>query len=517
MAKAALSLLLIWVSSAATAGKVPDSVIVARVGRFTITARDLLDSYEFGPSFVKRTEQPLRAHLEYMIYERQLALEAERLRYDTTGFVHDRVAALEEDLTVDELYKDRILTQVHLSNDEVEAGVRKAKMNIRLRWIFSPTLADAKNVSARIKSGTPFDTLFVHQRGHPAGSDERSLETTMLDLETNNPDLAKNIAALHVKQPSVAIQGSDGFYIVMIDQIWQNPLTTETEYAALKDHAIKTLTSAKADALAGEFVKEKMKSVNPVIKAEGFNIVRAYMAEKGLSHDTRVKWDIPSTFMTEAGPLPISSSGEFLNRPLVTFGSQMLTVRDYLRWFDIRQFQLKTSSLAAFNSSVKRTVWRMVQDKLLSQEAYSLGLNRRSPVQLEKRKWEAKLLYLAGRSYVSRTVALSDSLARKEYNAHTQRFRDASGKVKSFESVKDQLKLDLYSAEESKALLRTLQRLQKEYPATINEEAVRSLSATVAKETSPIDVIFYKPGGTFPRVAFPSIDERWKSFPSTIR
>jgi hypothetical protein len=503
--------------SAAHAGNMPDTVIVANVGRFTITARDLLDSYEFGPAFVKQSANSLRAHLSYMVYERLLALEAEHLRYDTPEFVRDRVAALEEDLTTDELYKDRILSQVHLSDDEVEAGVRKAKMNIRLRWIYAKTLADAKRVNAQIKTGISFDTLFAYQRSLSDSLGERSLETTMLNLETDNPELAKNIAGLHAKQPSAPIKGSDGFYVVMIDQVWQNPLTTETEYTALKDHAIKTLTSARADALAGEFVKETMKSINPIIKAEGFNIVRAYMAEKGLSRDTRVKWDIPSTFMTEAGPLPISSSGKFLSRPLVTFGSQMLTVRDYLRWFDIRQFQLKTSSLAAFNSSVKKTIWKMVQDKLLSQEAYSLGLNRRSVVQLEKRKWEAKLLYLAGRSHVARTVALSDSAVKNEYTIHRQRYRDASGKAMSFDQAKGQIRLALYYSEESKALLRTLQRLQREFTVAINEEAVQSLSATVLKETSPIDVIFYKPGGTFPRVAFPSIDERWQSFPPTLR
>ncbi len=517
MAKAVLLLSSIWMVSVAYAGMPSDTVVVAHVGPFTITSRDLLDSYEFGPAFVKRLSDPLRMHLSYMIYERLLALEAGRLRYDTTVFVHDRVSALEEDLTVDELYKDKILSQVHLGEDEVEAGVRKAKVNIRLRWIYAKTLADAKKVNAQMKAGSAFDTLFARQRNLSDSSGEHSLETTLLDLESDNPEFAKSIAGLRVKQVSPPIKGSDGFYVVNIDQVWQNPLTTETEYTTLKDHAVKTLTTSKADALGGEFVKEKMKSINPIIKAEGFNIIRAYMAEKGLSCDTQMKWDIPSTFMTEAGPLPISSSGKLLSKPLVTFGSQTLTVRDYLRWFDIRQFQLKTSSPGAFNSSVKKTIWKMVQDKQLSQEAYSLGLDRRGAVQHEKRKWEGKLLYLAGRSHVARTVALSDSAVKNEYTAHRQRYRDASGKAMNFDQAKEQIKLDLYYSGESKALLRTLQRLQKEFPVTTNDEAVRSLSAAVLKETSPIDVIFYKPGGTFPRVAFPSIDERWHSFPPTLR
>ena len=498
------------------ASHIPDSTVVATIGRFSITARDLVDSYEFGPSFVQRMANPVRSHLTYMIYERLLALEAERLHYDTTEFIHERVTALEEDLTADELYKDKILSRVHLTENELERGVKKGRTNVSLRWIYTKTLGEAKKVSAQLAKGISFEKLFAYQRNHEDTLTDRSLETTLFKLETYNPELARNIAHLHKNETSAPVKGPDGFYIIRIDQVWQNPLVTETEYMSLKDQALKTLTSAKADALAGEYVEEKMKSVNPIIKADGFNIVRAYLAEKGLTRDTRVKWDIPSTFMTEAGPLPISSSAKLLSRPLVTFGRQTLNVRDYLRWFDIRQFQLKTNSLAAFNSSVKRTIWKMVQDKLLSQEAYSLGLNLRASVQHEKKQWDSKLLYLAGRSHVARTVTLPDSVIKKEYGAHPQRYRDALGKPMSFDRAKDQIKIDLFFAGESQALLRTLQRLQKEISVTINEEAVKNISATTPGELHPIDVIFYKPGGTFPRVAFPTIDERWESFSSTV-
>ncbi|MEK7249686.1 MAG: hypothetical protein AAB209_04605, partial [Bacteroidota bacterium] len=68
---------------------------IATVGRFSITKQDLLDSYEFGPAFVKRLQNPLRKHLGFMIDERLLALEAGQLKYDTTNFVRERVAALE--------------------------------------------------------------------------------------------------------------------------------------------------------------------------------------------------------------------------------------------------------------------------------------------------------------------------------------------------------------------------------------------------------------------------------------
>ncbi len=483
--------------------------VVATVGRFSITRQDLLDSYEFGPAFVKRLPDPLRKHLEFMIDERLLALDAEQLKYDTTQFVRERVSALEEDLTVDELYKDEVRSKVKLSEKEIEAGVQKSKTNLRLRWIFSGNKQKAEQVSHQLKSGASFDSLYNLQVD---STSEKKLETTLLKLERDVPEFANGIRTLKTKQISAPLQGPDGYYIVHIDQVWQNPLTPETEYEKLKHETVEALRTSKADKLAGELVRTKMKSANPVIKAEGFNIIRAYLADKGLSRDTQVKWNIPSTFMTEAGPVPINASDKFLRRPLVTFAGQTLNVRDYVRWFDVRQFQLKRSSLAAFNSSVKQTIWKMVQDRMLSREAYARGLNKRPEVRHEAKKWEAKLLYLAGRSHLMRTISISDSMLKKQYQQEKKRYRDADGKQLTFEKARDQVRLDVYFDAETGTLFRTLQQLRKKYEVDINEEAVKQLDARVSRDPNAIDVMFYKPGGTFPRVAFPSIDERWQSF-----
>jgi hypothetical protein len=482
--------------------------VIAAVGRFAITKQDLLDSYEFGPAFVKRLPDPLRKHLDFMIAERLLALQAEELKYDTTAFVRERVSALDEDLTVDELYKDEVLSKVELSDREIETGIQKAKTNLRLRWIFYSQKQRVEQLSQQLKSGASFDSLYNLQLD--SASDKR-LETTLLRLESDVPEFAHGIRTLRPKQVSAPLQGPDGYYLVRIDQVWQNPLTTETEYEKLKHEAVEVLRTSKADELGREYVKSKMKSANPVIKAEGFNIVRAYLADKGLSRDTQVKWKIPATFMTEAGPMPIDASDKFLKRPLVTFAGQTLNVRDYVRWFDVRQFQLKRSSLAAFNSSVKQTIWKMVQDKMLSQEAYGRGLNKRQEVRHEAKKWEAKLLYLAGRSHVMRSISISDSMLRQHYQLEKKRYRDANEKQLTFEKARDQVRLDVYFDAETKTLFRTLQQLRKKYEVVINEDMLTQLSAQVSREPSAIDVKFYKPGGTFPRVAFPSIDERWQS------
>lgn len=124
----------------------PAQEVVATVGRFSITTKDLLDSYEFGPAFVKRQAHPLRKHLEFMIDDRLLALEAERLKYDTTAFVRNRVSSPEEDLTVDQFYQHEVLSNVKLRGKKEFDG-HKATTNLRLRWILSTEKHDTEQIS----------------------------------------------------------------------------------------------------------------------------------------------------------------------------------------------------------------------------------------------------------------------------------------------------------------------------------------------------------------------------------
>jgi hypothetical protein len=486
-----------------------DSSIVATVGSYRISAEDLLTSFEFGPAFVKRHRDPLCEHLKYMIYERLFALEAEQNGLKAVDFVKDRIQALEEDGAVEQLYRQDILSQVKISDEQILNDTRKAKITLSLRWIYTPTRSDAERSEKLFAAGVSFDSLFAMQFDSTTSTDGRSLQSTLLKLERDNPELAKTVSVLTVGKKSAPVQGKDGFYIFHLDKAEQNPITTESEFTELKNQAIEIRTKVIADGLADQYVKNIMKPNNPVIKADGFNILRAYLADKGLSRDTKVKWDIPATFMTEAGPQPIRNSGKFLNQPLMTFGGRTITIREYAQWYDIRQFQFDTRSLEAFNSSVKKTIWKMVQDKLLSEEAYKRGLDKLPFVANETSKWESKLLYLSQRAALARAINMSASILKEYYTAHKKQYMNARGKLMEFEIVHESVKGDYFAREESLLLYRTIDSLKKKYPVVINEELLKQLAEKTSSDSQAIETVFYKPGGTFPRVAFPTIDEAW--------
>lgn len=489
-----------------------DSLIVATVGTHAITAGDLTTSYEFGPAFVKRTTDPLREHLKYMVYEYLLALEGEKNGLDETDFVKSRVQGLQEDYAVEELYKQEILSKVTLSKDTVEMDIAAAKKNISLRWIYTDSKRQAVTMYNMISSTGVFDSLFTQQLSASIHPGDRSYETTLLKLERDNQDLAATVKTMHPGTVSKPIQVHDGYYIISFDSLTENPITTQTEYAELRNQAVEIRTKIEADNLADAYIKNVMEQNYPVIKADGFNILRAYLADKGLSHDTKIQWEIPSTFMTEAGPQPISSSEKYLSHILVTYGKRSLQVRDFADWYDIRQFQLDTRSEKAFSSSVRRSIWKMVQDKLLSQQAYARGFDRLKSTRHETELWKRKMLYLGERSALLRTMDLSDSVTRSFYKEHSKSYVDANGTIKKYKDIKNEVKQDCFYSLEPVIILKKIEALKKKYPVVIHDSVLTTLSMKVRQDPHAIDAVFYKPGGTFPHVAFPTIDEAWIRF-----
>jgi hypothetical protein len=492
--------------------EIPDSTVVARVGPYTITKDNLFESYEIAPAFVKMKPDPLRSHLRFMIYEYLLALEAESLSYDTTSFVRDMIHAIEEDLTVDQLYLDDIESQIQLNEENINAGVQKGRVHIRLRWIFMESAVDAERIYSAYRNGASYDSLFFSRLNDPDDAPTHTYEATQLILERDNPDLMKKIVHLKNGEVSEPIEGPDGFYIFRIDEIWQNPVLPYHEYTLLRDRAITILTEVKAKELSGKYIQDLYDEQNPEIVYAGMTVIRAYLADRGLSEEQRHEWDIQMQLMTEGGPKLIVGNPEFLELPVARTAEFTLTVGEYLDWFNLRQFQIKRYSREAFNASILGSVKKMLQDRMLSKIAYSRGLQERKAVHNERNRWRGKILYSVFRRDLARSVTISEADLKTFYNDNRGLYRDENDRQLTFTEAHDNVYADKRTMEETRLLNCMIRNLEDKHPVYINEEVLAQLSKSVDEQDVPVNVIFYKPGGTFPRVAYPTIDRAWRFF-----
>lgn len=491
---------------------IPDTATIAQIGHYKITVDNLLESYEITPAFVKLSNAPLRTHLRYLIFEYLMALEAEHLGYETSAITHRMIQAIEEDLTVDQLYHDDILSQVNLTEENINAGVQKGRVHIRLRWIFTESIVEAENIFQAYRGGASFDSLFYSNLLPDMPPEARMYENSHLMLERDNPELMKQIVHLKTQEVSEPVEGPDGYYIFRIDEIWQNPILPLHEYTMLKEQATTVLTKIRADEISRKYIQELFDEENPEIVPAGMYVIRAYLAEQGLSEEQIYEYDIPLEIMTEGGPQQIIGNPEFLSLPAARTSRFTITVQDYLDWFEIRQFQIKRDSREAFNTSILQTVRKMAQDRMLGERAYERGLHERRAVKRDLQRWKGKILYSVFRRDLQRSIEINEGQLRSYYNAYKTRYVDQNGNQLSFDEAREHVYAELYLLEENRMLYRLLRNLESKYDVYVNEQLLDTLAETIEESEIPVGVIFYKPGGTFPRVAFPTIDQSWRDY-----
>ena len=116
-----------------------DTITVANVGPWTISATEFLMNYDFGPAFVKRDKDSRRRYLNYMIYEKLLALGAVERGIEAWPDVRRQTDEIEADLATEELYRDDIFGRIHIPDRDIARAVLQERIHLTVRWLFAAT------------------------------------------------------------------------------------------------------------------------------------------------------------------------------------------------------------------------------------------------------------------------------------------------------------------------------------------------------------------------------------------
>lgn len=491
-----------------------DSIIVADVGNRSITAQEFLFSYEFGPAFTRRESDARHRYLNFMIYEKLLALEGYERRLDTTGLARRELAEIEGDLSTEELYKDDVRSKVRVTPDEIERGVQRERNNLALRWLYTPSRPAMDNLVGQLSHGVPFDTLFRRQLRDSVTADMRSMKTTSFRLGIKNPPLATVVETLAVQEPSRPIRAPDGYYLVRVDDRSTDVVLTQTEDARLHSDVERAIAEEKSDSLSDLYIRHLMEGQHPVIIRRSFDIVETYLAKTALSPATFSEWRLEERLRSRWGDVQYDDPQSYAADTLVTLRDRMFSVQEFIDWYRAREYavHLVTAAPEALFRSVEELVWHMVRDRLLMARAAARGMQHRPNVRRQVRWWQDKIAYKLVRAGIGDSIRWDDSLLKRYYDAHLRDYRDAKGNPKTFETAKDDVLRDYYAQEMTRRLLHRLQALKQKYAVRVRESELKDLPLDDEFDPKAIDVYAVKKGGTFPRQAFPTIDYEWQTW-----
>lgn len=489
-----------------------DSLVVAKVGDIEITAKEFLLSYEYGPAFVKRGKDSKKRFLEFMIYEKLLALDGYSQRADTSQIVAETLGEIEGDLATEELYKEDVLSQVTVSEEEIAAGVERAKSYISLKWLYAPDFNEIDALQKRLSADVSFDSLFALQLSDSVQLEDRLMETTRFKLETRNPTLSAIVDTLRYGRNSASIGTGDGWYIVRIIDLWTNAITTETEQRRLRHNVSRALFKRKADILSDQYIRRMMLDHDPVIKRQTFDILRAYIGKSLFPPEQFAEWELTKKLMAEFGPIDSVNVDEHLDKTLVTLIDRDIRLREFLAWYRVREttIHFSTASRQSFFVSLEQFIWRMVRDKLLIDQAMRRNMHQRESVTTQKEWWQDKCISALSKARLAGEIHLDEDLVKQHYEQNKNDYRGRGGAPLLWEKVKAEVRRDVHALEWNKRLLHRILDLKRKYSVAINDDVLSELPIDVENEPDAIDIYAAKKGGTFPRPAFPTIDYEWR-------
>jgi len=469
--------------------------IVAEVGPLKINAEEFIYSYEFGPAFPKRKENSKRNHLNYMINEKLLALDGYEKGFMEKEFAKGMYSDIVSDLITEELFKKEILPKVDINDSEIEKVIDKKLSEYEIRWLYASNAEILQNYLLQLKNGVSFDTLFFIQINDSVFVDDRQMKSSLYNIYVKNPIFAQIIDTLSAGRVSAPIHTDDGWYIIKIDNIWKNLITTESEFNKLKSESIEAITKSKSDALSDQYVKDLFDRGNPIIKRDVFNVLRSYLGKFILTNEKYTEWELDKKLDVSLSNLGLKRGDKDTGLTLVTSPNINISLDECIIWYRNREQYIKfiKNDLIGFSKSLENLVWLMVRDKFLTKQAYKNGYDTDEWVQKQAGWWRDKISYSTYRNELANSVVL---------NSEEMRALNEKNKSES----------EIMSQELSKKIFTKVRELKKKYTININNDVLDKIEVSSENDKRAIEMFIVKRGNLIPRPVFPSIDNDWASW-----
>ena len=469
--------------------------IVAQVGTLKITVEEFIYSYEFGPAFPKRRENSKLTHLNYMINEKLLALDGYEkglMEKETAKEIYNDI---ESDLAAEEMFNKIIVPEIKINDTEIEKVIGTKQSEYQLRWLYAKDLLQLKQYELDLKTGISFDSLFNSQLNDSVLIDDRQLTSSLFNIYIKNPQFAQMIDTLKPGKISDPIHTDDGWYIIKIDNILKNLVTSESEFNKLKSESIDAITKSKLDILSDQYVKELFTNENPIIKRDAFNVLRSYLGKFVLTSEKYSEWGLDDKLDIALTNLELKRGDKYTGLTLVTSDNINLSLDEFIIWYRNREQYVKflKNDLIEFSKSLEDFVWLMVRDKFLTTKAYQNGYTKSEWVIKQAGWWKDKISYSVYRNELANSITLS---------SEEQRLLNEKKNSQS----------EILSEELSKKILYKILELKKKYKVIINEELLDNIKVSSENDKKAIDMYIVKRGNLIPRPAFPTIDIDWASW-----
>jgi putative ubiquitin-RnfH superfamily antitoxin RatB of RatAB toxin-antitoxin module/RNase P/RNase MRP subunit POP5 len=248
------------------------------------------------------------------------------------------------------------------------------------------------------------------------------------------------------------------------------------------------------DKMSDLYVHHMFLEQNPTIRRNGFNILRSYIGAYVLPQEKYNEFELSEKL--ESALKELGATKDNINQvSLIEFENGIVNLEEFIFWYRNRSQYIKFNkeSLSTYSKNLENLIWRMLRDKLLSEEALRRGFDQTESFKKQSGWWKDKIVYSSVRNEIIESVALKIDEINIE-NRTDEYDKDISEKKR---------------IEIMRKFLTKLNELKINYQININHKVLNRIP--VSDENNPKAVDFYtvKKGSLIPRPAYPTIDFEW--------
>lgn len=395
-----LSILVLFLSACNRHEMAEQDVVLAQIGNDVITVNDFLLNYEFGHAHLRTGEQAKRDYLNFMIYEALMAQKAEDLRLDTLPNMRNAMNTLREELLIERVFDEKVLSRVEVTQDEIEAEINKASVSFKFRFMPASSKQDADQMFVDMQAHGFESVLEERKEQIPELSAvEGQLQSPYVKADEIDVELLNIIKDLELNAPSPPAMYRGQWYIFEVQDIRRIRLAPE-DYENKSSSYEKVIYNRKALEQGGAFIAQTMEPLNVRTKRAGFDVLESALWE--WYNDEQPESNL-RYYMIELGlekPY-IQQIIENYAVPLVEFSGDLWTIETFVTHFSPGRYIMTTKSRDAFKARLADVLALVVRDHVLLDIASEESMDDHVAYAQDIRKWELSWLSLEYKKWLA--------------------------------------------------------------------------------------------------------------------
>ncbi len=373
---------------------------IAKIGNSFISESEFLERFELTPGFGKRTQSQLEVEkLEFLysiVAEKLLAQEAVERGIDKDTLVQAAISNVRKLLARDELFRREVSQKVRVSPKEIEIGMRRARGELFLKYLFFEKEEEARFVRSLLKTTRDFDHL--------------TIDTTMTALRDTvtltwgdaDPAIESAAYGLNKNETSQVIIAGDGFYILTLASERSSQYYSSMQPTVFRERVEAKLRARKEKARMEEFVHQFMSGKNAYgrpVPLKALSEAIATLALKSASDSTfGITPEVATEVRTLCQALPMDS--------VVVIGNEVWSLDIILDKLVATGFSVKKRNPEQIFGQLNYELKIWAQQELLAQEALARGLDQTPSVSEKLEMWRQHYLAEFLKSRVQRDVKI---------------------------------------------------------------------------------------------------------------